>query len=296
MCKYFVGAALFLMAASAQAALNVVATTTSMGMLAETVGEDAVKVTVLAPPDRDAHFLQARPSMMVALRRAALVVAVGAELEVGWLPAALQGAANPRINPGQPGYFEAAAQVELIDVGGPADRALGDVHPAGNPHVNLDPERMAQIALALARRLGELAPAHAVRFEANAERFADRIAERLPRWRSLVADAPGVLLYHKDAKYLTERLGVPVLGYIEPIPGVPPSAQHLQGLARGLEGRQGVVLHAIYQPTQGPSFMGRTLGWPVHGLPTDPPLDATAHDYLEMIDRWVEAIATGKRG
>jgi zinc/manganese transport system substrate-binding protein len=116
------------------AAVNVVATTSSMGMLARTVGGDAVKVTVLSPPDRDAHFLLARPSMMVALRRADLLVAVGAELEVGWLPAAIQGASNPKILPGQPGYFEGAAQIELIDVGQAADRSKGDVHPMGNPH------------------------------------------------------------------------------------------------------------------------------------------------------------------
>lgn len=119
-------------------ALEVVATTASMGMLARTVGGPQVRVTELAPPERDAHQLQARPSMIRALRDAQLLVAVGAELEIGWLPAAIAGAANPAIQPGRSGYFEAAAQVPLLETGQSADRAHGDVHAAGNPHVNLE--------------------------------------------------------------------------------------------------------------------------------------------------------------
>jgi zinc/manganese transport system substrate-binding protein len=145
-------------------------------------------VTVLAPPDRDAHYLEARPSMMAALRRADLVVAVGAELEVGWLPAALQGAHNPNIQVGRQGYFEGAAHTNLIQVGGAADRAMGDVHPAGNPHYYFDALKMAEVAEALAVRLGELAPEHAERFEANAAEFAEQareyvraLAGRVPR-------------------------------------------------------------------------------------------------------------------
>ena len=118
---------------SAGAALNVVATTSSMGMLARAVGGEAVKITVLSPPDRDAHYLLARPSMMVALRRADLLVAVGADLEVAWLPEALRGASRPEDLPGQSGYFEGAAQIDLIETGQAADRARGDVHPAGTP-------------------------------------------------------------------------------------------------------------------------------------------------------------------
>jgi zinc/manganese transport system substrate-binding protein len=119
------------------AELDVVASSSGMGALARTVGAERAQVTVLDSPDRDLHMLQAKPTMIRALRDADLVVAVGAELEVGWLPVAIAGAANPRILPGQPNYFEAAAQVDPLEVGSPADRALGDVHPVGNPHVNM---------------------------------------------------------------------------------------------------------------------------------------------------------------
>lgn len=285
--------ALLLSAGTAFARVEVVATTSAMGMLARTIGGDAVLVTVLAPPDRDAHYLQARPSMMVALRRADLVVAVGAELEIGWLPPALQGAANPRIHPGRPGYFEAAAQVSLIEVGEAADRALGDVHPAGNPHVNMDPVRMAEVARALAARLGSLHPEGAATFDANAAAFAHLVEERLPQWRARVAGAPGVVLFHKDAKYLMRLLEVPVLGYIEPLPGIPPTAPHLQSLVSDLRERRGVVLYIDHQSAQGPQFIARNLGWPVRALPLDPPIKADAEAYLGLIDDWVSAIALG---
>lgn len=285
--------ALLLGAGTALARVEVVATTSAMGMLARTVGADAVRVTVLAPPDRDAHYLQARPSMMVALRRADLVVAVGAELEIGWLPPALQGAANPRIQPGRPGYFEAAAQVSLIEVGEVADRALGDVHPAGNPHVNMDPVRMAEVAQALAARLASLQPESAAAFHGKADAFARLVEKRLPQWRAQVAGAPGVVLFHKDANYLMRLLDVPVLGYIEPLPGIPPTAQHLQSLVSELRERRGVVLYINHQPAQGPQFIARNLEWPVRALPLDPSITADAEAYLGLIDDWVSAIALG---
>jgi zinc/manganese transport system substrate-binding protein len=276
-------------------AVNVVATTSSMGMLARTVGGDAVKVTVLSPPDRDAHYLLAKPSMMVALRRADLLVAVGAELEVGWLPAAIQGASNPKILPGQPGYFEGAAQVDLIEVGLPADRAKGDVHPMGNPHYYMDPERMARVAQALAGRLSALDPARAARFESNAEAFAKAVADRVPGWKGRAAGAPGAVLYHKDANYLAALLGVPILGYVEPLPGIPPTAAHLQGLVRSLSGRkQGVILYNTFQSGDGPAFLARNLGWKAQRLQLEVGLDASGENYLDHIDRWVAAVASGQ--
>ena len=273
----------------AAAEVRVVATVPNMGMLARAIGGDAVQVTVLAPPDRDAHYLEARPSMMAALRRADLLVAVGAELEVGWLPAALQGAHNPRVRPGRSGYFEGAAQVSLIQVGGAADRALGDVHPAGNPHYYFDPLRMAEVGHALARRLGEFDPANADRFEANAERFAERAREEVERWRSQADGAPGAVFYHKDADYLTELLDVPLLGYLEPLPGIPPTARHLRELVSTLRGREGVIIHADFQPAEGAEFLARELGWTAQQFPNQVAIDGDKGDYFALVQRWVEA-------
>ena len=279
-----------LLAFQAAAEIRVVATVPNMGMLARAIGGDAVQVTVLAPPDRDPHYLEARPSMMAALRRADLLVAVGAELEVGWLPAALQGAHNPRVRPGRSGYFEGAAQVDLIQVGGAADRGLGDVHPAGNPHYYFDPLRMAEVGRALARRLAELDAANADRFEANAEGFADRARDEVERWRSQANGAPGAVFYHKDADYLAELLDVPILGYLEPLPGIPPSARHLSELVGTLRGREGVIIHADFQPSQGADFLARELGWSTHQLPIQVAVDGNMDDYFALVQRWAEAL------
>ena len=282
-------------AASAGAApLRVVATTSSMGMRARVVGGDAVSITVLAPPDRDAHYLLARPSMMVALRRADLLVAVGADLEVGWLPAALQSANNASILPGQRGYFEGAAQIDLIEKGEAADRARGDVHPMGNPHYYLDPPRMARVASALATRLGQIQPGSAARFKASADAFGRTVADRVPEWRRQVAGAPGAVFFHKDANYLAQLLDVKILGYVEPVPGIPPIASNLRDLVTRLKGTRGVIIHATFQADEGPQFLAKSLGWKVVRLPLEVGLEADGAAYLAHIGAWVAAIASAK--
>lgn len=281
---------LLAMLAGPALALDVVATSPSMGALVRAVAPGA-ELTVLAAPEQDLHMLQAKPNMIRALRGADLVVAVGAELEVGWLPAASSSAANPAILPEREGYFEAAAQVPLMDVGGTADRARGDVHPAGNPHVDLDPVRMAQIAEALGGRMALLDPANAATYRGNAERFAAAVERQVPEWQARLAGAPGVVLYHRDAVYLLERFDVPLLGTIEPVPGVPPSGRDLRNLAAKLKGRDGVIIHAPYQSPKGPGKLGRELGWQVRMLPLEPPVSADGDGYLRHIDRWVNTIA-----
>lgn len=285
---------LFLVALPAWA-LNVVATTASMGMLARTVGGPQVQVTELAPPDRDAHQLQAKPSMMRALRDADLVVAVGAELEIGWLPAALSGAANARVLPGRPGYFEAAAQVPLLEAGLAADRAQGDVHPAGNPHVNLDPSRMAAIAQALAERLAQLDAANAARYRERAHAFVREVEARTPGWRKKTAQGGGLVTHHKDALYLAQFLGVPFLGTLEPVPGVAPTASHLETLAAKLKGKKGLIAHTPYQPPAGAEKLASLTGWPVAVLPIDPPAGSDATGYFALIERWTDALAQAAR-
>jgi len=281
-----------LFAAPALAEVRVAATTTSMAMLARTVGGEQVSVTTLAPPDRDTHYLQAKPSMIRVLRRADLVVAVGAELEVGWLPAAISNAANPAIRPGQPGYFEAAAQVALMDTGGTADRARGDFHPVGDPHVNLVSVRMAEVAEALASRLGNLDADHRAAFRERAQAFRDEVEQRMPRWRDAVAEAPGVVAFHKDIGYLMERLEVPVRGHLEPKPGIPPTASHLRRLIDELKGGEaGVVLRHPFHPREPAHKVADAAGWRTAALPLDPKLDAEAADYFGLIDDYVAAIA-----
>ncbi|WP_290652396.1 metal ABC transporter substrate-binding protein [Aquisalimonas sp.] len=276
--------------APAAQALDIAATTSNMGMLAKHVGGEHVDVTTMAPPDRDAHFLEARPSMMAAIRGADLVVSVGAELEDGWLPAAIRGANNPGVRAGQSGYFEAAAQVELLGGGGPADRSRGDVHPAGNPHVYLDPIRMGEVAEALAGRLANKDAANAETYESNARAFAERAEEHVAQWRESVDGAPGVVLYHADATYLLERLGVPDLDYLEPVPGVPPTGSHLRSLIRDLEGQDGVIIRYPYQREDHAQFVAEQLGWEYYTLMNGVEIGGDADDYFALLEQWVEAL------
>lgn len=275
------------------ATLDVVATGSSMGALVREIAGQHAKLTILAPPDRDPHHLQARPSMIRALRGADLVVALGADLEVGWLPLAITQAANPRIQPGRAGYFEAAAQVSLLDVGGPANRALGDVHPTGNPHINMDPVRMAEVGTALAERLAALDGGHAADYRTRAGEFTRRVDERVAIWRQRLAKPPGVVSFHKDVNYLLDRFGVPSWGTLEPVPGVSPTASHIRSLINASRGKSGVVSSTPYQPAQAPAAMAEALGWKQVRLPLEPPLDADGDGYLEHMRRWVDALAAG---
>ncbi len=290
MLKRLITSLVFLLPASLQAAdLRVIATTNSMGALVSGVGGQRIDLSVLAPPDRDAHFLQAKPSMMRDLRRADLVISVGAELEAGWLPVAVKRAANPVIQPGQSGYFEAAEHLHLLDVG---ESGGGHVHATGDPHFNLDPRRMLDLLPALADRLASLDPAGAPHYRENAKRAVARIEARLPDWRARTESAPGAVFHHADTRYLMDWLDLPTLGYLEPVPGVPPTARHIQELAETLAGRDGVIIHAPYHSERAPRKLANTLGWPVRQRYTEPQ-SPTFDAWLELIDNWVTALATG---
>jgi zinc/manganese transport system substrate-binding protein len=289
-------AAAFCVAVDASARkLDVVTTSSTGAMLVREVTGGHARVTVLGPPDRDLHYLQARPSMMRALRSADLLVAVGADLEIGWLPVALRQCANPAILPGRRGYFEFAAHVELVDIGGVADRSLGDVHPLGNPHVHMDPVRVQVLVEALAERLAELDPHHASHFYDHAQAFVASIDRALPDWQQQVEAAPGAVLFHQDANYLFYRFGVPVLGFLEPVPGIPPTGTHIKLLTDQLKGMPGVILHTTFQPDQAPKALGNALGWPVQRLSLEPPIDSTGEDYIAHIDAWIGALTSGRK-
>ena len=287
--KSVVFALLTLFSTQVLAAVNIVTTTSSMGMLSRTVGAELVKVTELAPPDRDIHTLQVRPSMLQALRDAQLVVSIGAELEQGWLSPAIEGAANPKILPNSQGYFEAAAQVSLIDSKANADRSQGDVHPLGNPHIQLDPVRMADVAVALAERLAKLDPKNASRYRQNAQLFKADVYTKMPQWQKLAANSTGVLLYHKDATYLLARFNIPLLGYIEPLAGIPPSASHVLGLVKQYKGKKGVILHTIYQGHAGIAQLAQQLGWPHIALALEPANNSNQQAYFMLIEQWLNA-------
>ncbi|MFZ5532792.1 MAG: metal ABC transporter substrate-binding protein [Pseudomonadota bacterium] len=257
-------------APGAQAALRVLACEPEWAALTRELAGDLAEVDSATTALQDPHRIEARPSLLAKARRADLLVCTGAELEAGWLPLLQREAGNGRIQPGQPGYFEASAQVPLLERPTRLDRAQGDVHAAGNPHVQLDPRRMARIATALAARLAQLDPA-------NASRYAERNADFQVRWQAAIArwQAQGaplrsvpVVVHHKSFSYLADWLGLVVVGDLEPKPGVEPSAAHLAGLLERLRTQPArLILRAAYQSPQPSEWLSQKASIPAVELP-----------------------------
>lgn len=236
--------------APAMAALEVVATLSDLGWLAERVGGEDVEVTVLCPGYQDPHYLPAKPSLARKLGKADLLVYNGLELEIGWLPLLIEAARNPRIQPGNRGELDCSlALTAILEVPtGPVDRSQGDIHPLGNPHYLLDPRNGLAVAELLADRLAELAPEAEPRFRVRAEELASELAARLPVWEAQVAslvDCP-VVVYHQHWEYLLAWLGLTKLDAIEHRPGISPSPRHVEGLIR--RGRQQSCTEVIAAP------------------------------------------------
>ncbi len=220
----------------AQAAIKVLATTADWGALATELGGDKVNVYTATNALQDVHRVDAKPSLVARARSADLLVANGAELEIGWLPVLLQESGNPRIQPGSPGYFEATSALRLLDIPTAVDRSMGDVHPLGNPHVHLDPRNVALVAKALTARLAVVDAPNASYYQSRGTDFQSRWQQAMMRWTAQGAALKGVpvVVMHKDQTYLVRWLGMQELAAIEPKPGVPPSAGYLAGLVAKL--------------------------------------------------------------
>ncbi|HEX5162051.1 MAG TPA: zinc ABC transporter substrate-binding protein [Steroidobacteraceae bacterium] len=213
----------------ANAALKVLATTPDWGALAQELGGDRVNVYVATTALQDVHRVEARPSLVARARSADLVVATGAELEVGWLPVLIQESGNAKIQRGARGYFEAASALSLLEVPSQVDRAMGDIHPYGNPHVHLDPHNIRAVAHALTARLSQLDPGQAAYYASRAQEFDARWDGAIRAWEGKAAPLKGVkvVILHRDQVYLCQWLGLVEVASIEPKPGVPPTAAYL---------------------------------------------------------------------
>lgn len=230
-------------------ALQVFACEPEWGALAQTLAPDA-DVYSATTAHQDPHHIEARPSLVAKIRRADLLVCAGAELELGWLPLLLRQAGNPRVQPGQPGHLMAAEQVSRLDVLETVDRSMGDVHASGNPHVQTDPRRLLQVAVALKDRLQLLDAANSAAYEQRYDGFVQRWAKAIKSWELQAAPLKGqyYLSYHRDISYFADWLGLKRLATLEPKPGVPPSARHLQQLRQQLSEQS--VLAVLHTPAQ----------------------------------------------
>jgi zinc/manganese transport system substrate-binding protein len=235
---------------AAEAALNVFATLPEWGALAEELGGDNVKVYTATNALQDPHHVEARPSLIARARSADLVVATGAELEIGWLPLVLQQAGNPKVQSGKPGYFEAAPLVPMLERPARLDRADGDVHPGGNPHIQTDPRNIARVATALSARLAELDPANAATYQARYRSFDERWRSAIVRWEREGAPLKGVaiIVQHKAFPYLIDWLGMKEVAALEPKPGIEPTTAHLSSVLDSIRQQPvKMVIRAAYQ-------------------------------------------------
>jgi zinc/manganese transport system substrate-binding protein len=275
-------------AVDAQAAVKVVATTEDLAALTREVGGDKVSVEALARGYQDPHFVEAKPSFILKLHAAQLLVAVGRELEIGWLPPLITQSRNAAVQPGARGYLDASLTVRILDIPtGQVTRAMGDVHPQGNPHYWLDPANGRRIAQALQQKLSELSPGDAAYF---AQRYADfdkRLAEAEKRWDALVAPYKGtkIVTYHRSWPNFAERFGIDVIGYVEPKPGIPPSPGHTLELMQDMK-RQNVKIIAVepYFDLKTPNAVARDTGAQVLVLSPSVGGVKEATNYIALFD------------
>jgi zinc/manganese transport system substrate-binding protein len=221
--------AVFSCALASEAKLKVVATLPDLASLAREIGGDKIEVSAMAKPTEDSHFVDARPSFVVQLRSADVLIDGGAELELGWLPPLLQNARNPKLEVGKPGRVQASQGIRLLNVPANVTRAAGDVHALGNPHFTMDPIIAKAIALHIAQSFSAVDPPNAGSYDANYKKFEATINAKLQEWGAALLPFKGqsVVAYHDSWVYFARRFGLNIDIFLEPKPGIPPSPSHL---------------------------------------------------------------------
>ena len=294
---HFARAALLAMAAAlptaAHADLKVFACEPEWGALVKEIGGAHVNVYTATTAMQDPHRIEARPSLIARARNANLLACTGAELEIGWLPVILAESGNPAIQTGQPGQFFAASHVTMLEKPVALDRSAGDVHVAGNPHIQTDPRNIARVGEALARRMAELDPAQAVVYQARWKDFSTRWQAAIVRWEQQAAPLRGapVVVQHKGFPYLENWLGLKEVAVLEPKPGVEPSVGHLARVAAQLQATPArAVLRASYQSPRPADWLSQRSGIPALALPYTVGGNARASDLFGLFDDTIEQL------
>jgi ABC-type Zn uptake system ZnuABC Zn-binding protein ZnuA len=275
--------------------LNAVATTPDLAALVREIGGASVDVKALAKPTEDPHYVDPKPSHIVTLNRADLLIEGGAELELGWLPPLLESARNSRIALGAPGRIVASHGVTMLEIPTTFDRSKGDVHALGNPHFMLDPLNVKVIAAQIAERLAQLRPASAETFRANARAFEAALDAKFADWQRQLAPFAGAKLvtYHKDFAYLAQRFQFDIVQTLEPKPGIAPSPAHLATVISTMRATGArVILVQPFQNRRTAETVARQAGAVVLDVPQQPGAVANTDTYFALMDHLVRTIAT----
>lgn len=285
--------------ASAGAQLRVVATTPDLASLGREIGGSAVSVTALAKPTEDPHFVDAKPSHIVTLNRADVLIEGGAELELGWLPPLLENSRNAKIGAGAPGRIVASEGIRLIEIPTSFDRSKGDVHSLGNPHFLVDPVLAKVVAANIAQHFAQVDPKNATLYRANLAKFTARVDAKLAEWKQLLAPYRGakIVTYHKDFGYLANRFNLQIIENLEPKPGISPSPAHLAqviGIMKAAPSH--VILVQPFQNRKTAETVARQTGAVVLDVPQQPGALPNTGTYFDNMDNIVHKLAAGLGG
>lgn len=285
---FLLAAILSAVPAGAQGKLAVITTTEDLTAIAREVGGDRITVEALARGYQDPHFVEAKPSFILKLQKAEVLIVVGRELEIGWMPPLIQQSRNGKIQPGAEGYLDASQHARILDIPtGQVTRAMGDVHPLGNPHYWLDPENGKVIAKDIADKFSQLRPNDRATFQQRLADFTTRLDAAVKGWMAQMAPYKGtkVATYHQSFTNFADRFGLNIIGYVEPRPGIPPSPQHTLDLINEMK-RQNVkiVLVEPYFDLKTPNAIGRDTGAEVLVLPPSVGGVKEVGDYIKLFD------------
>jgi ABC-type Zn uptake system ZnuABC Zn-binding protein ZnuA len=274
--------------ARAGSKIQIMTATTDLASLAQEVGGDKVEVESIARGYQDPHFVDAKPSFLLKLKHADLLIVVGLELEIGWLPPLINQSTNPKIQVGAPGYLDASRFARILEIPtGQVTRAEGDVHPLGNPHYWLDPENGLRIAKGIADKLSEMRPGDAVYFAQRFTDFEQRLKQADQRWLAEMKPYEGrkIVTYHRSWPNFAEHFHLNVVGYVEPRPGIPPSPQHTVELIQQMK-RDNVKVIVVepYFDLKTPNAVARETGGKVLVLPPSVGGEKEITDYFKLFD------------
>jgi zinc/manganese transport system substrate-binding protein len=271
----------------------VVATLPWIGSLAKEIGKNKVSVTTLVKPTQDPHTVEAKPSMILAGRKADILMYNGLDLEIGYLPLIMESSKNPGIMPGRPGNFDCSKFVKVIDKHAHVERSMGDVHPLGNPHYHYSPSNIIRIVEGMTNALAERDPANAAFYRSNYKAFAAKFNERSKAWKmqskSLIGNR--YVAYHKLFEYLAAEFGFKIVAYVEPKPGIPPSAAHIEALIERMKATKpdGILTTSFYGKRESETISLKT-GVKVVTMPADVGTMQGADDWFSFMDRVVTSL------
>jgi zinc/manganese transport system substrate-binding protein len=283
--------ALFISATPAFAKVNVVATLPWIGSVANEIGKEQVEVATLVKPNQDPHLVEARPSMILATRKADILMYNGLDLEIGYLPILIESSRNPNIQPGKPGNFDCSHFVTVLEKPVSVDRSMGDVHPLGNPHYHYSPARILSVAEGMAAALSVLDPPHADAYKANLATFREKVRAKQKEWSALPTKGRRFIAYHKLFEYLASDFGFTITAYVEPKPGIPPSAGYIERLIETIRQSRpnGILTTPIYGRKE-VDFLTQKTGVRGIVIPNDVGAVPGAKDWFSFMDQTLSAL------